>query len=601
MITVHKLGVPSWAKLPGELHDQIRLAHDLREDMVALEHTREDQIRDVWSGYPQVAETEAALAAAGAAAMEAAQAVSAARVEQRTRAPKSPAVAALKEARTVVREARQARRDAIGAVRDDAGQELAVVYSAHRDAIKALYVDYCQTRGLYWATFNDVADHHRTAVQRVGKLRTAGRPAKLRHHRFDGSGSVAVQLQRGQGDPPRTPGLLASGGGKWRNVLHLTPWIDPDVFARMTRSEQRQQGRGTARVNIGSGQTIELPVIVHRMLPADADITGARLILTRTAGHLRATLSVTAKIADPVPVTSGPDVAVHFGWRRVDDDGTLRVATWRSSLPLTVPEHLRDVVTSTSAHSGHVIMPGTWRDSQARYIELQSGRDQTLESIKAVLIEWLHVHTAPEETARSGEQFRVEAANVAKWRSANRVVALAARWRALQDAGELHNAEDLLADIETWRRGDKKMWETQAHGRSKTLGRRDDGWRRVAAWLASTAGRVVLDDTDLTKLATDAESPIPTAVTVLPVQQRIDAAPGGLRDAIRAACTRDGVHIDVLPHTGLTRTHAACGHVNPADDRYQKSITVLCDGCGKTYDQDRSATILMLASAPAAA
>jgi transposase len=74
------------------------------------------------------------------------------------------------------------------------------------------------------------------------------------------------------------------------------------------------------------------------------------------------------------------------------------------------------------------------------------------------------------------------------------------------------------------------------------------------------------------------------------------AAPGGLRAAVTSACKRDGVAVKVVSAADLSRTHARCGYVNPSDDRY-RSRPVLCDGCGMHYDQDLSATVLMIVRA----
>lgn len=602
-MTVYRYGTPSWVTATPEVGVQLRLAHDLREDMVSLEHGREQAVKDVWSAYPGVAGAEAALAEAEARAGELAEQLKAEKSAQRTRAPKTPTAAALRAVRAEAAAARVARRAAIAEVREDAKARLDELTAGHRAAMKALYADYVQTRGLYWATYNDVADHHRAAVRRIGALRAGGRPAALRHHRFDGTGSLAVQLQRQAGDPERSPALLASGQGKWRNVLRIHPWVDPAEFDALSRAEQRARSRGVATVNIGNSTTIDVPVIVHRMLPPDADVTGARLVLRRTAGHVSTSLCVTARVPQPDPVQTGPTVAVHFGWRRVDDDGSLRVATWRADRELPVPKDLADVVQADGDGHGIVLLAGRHRAAAERHTRIASARDLAFDKIRATIIDWLTDN--PPATAGAhpppgpdGDRPWPTAADVARWRSPGRIVHWARRLTmAASSLPPDPDRDDLLAEVEAWRRTDRQRWEGQAHGREKTLGRRNDAWSRVAAWLSRTAARIVLDDTVITDLAADTETSIPTAVTVIPVQQRIDAAPGGLRAAIRTAAVREGVTITVVPHAGVTRTHAACGHTNPADDRYAHSIVVTCDGCGRSYDQDRNATILMLTTA----
>ena len=61
---------------------------------------------------------------------------------------------------------------------------------------KQLYRRYCQDDDLYWGTYNDVFRNHRTAVQRIRRRRVDGKPAVRRHHRFEGTGTITVQLKR---------------------------------------------------------------------------------------------------------------------------------------------------------------------------------------------------------------------------------------------------------------------------------------------------------------------------------------------------------------------------------------------------------------------
>ena len=55
-----------------------------------------------------------------------------------------------------------------------------------------LYRRYCQDNDLYWWPYNDVFRNHKTAVQRIRRQRLEGKPATLRHHRFDGTGTITV-------------------------------------------------------------------------------------------------------------------------------------------------------------------------------------------------------------------------------------------------------------------------------------------------------------------------------------------------------------------------------------------------------------------------
>lgn len=118
-------------------------------------------------------------------------------------------------------------------------------------------------------------------MKRLRQQRINRPGATLRHHQFDGSGTIAVQLIRRRDDPRRFRAVVAALDGKYHNYFRL-PWTDPEVWKQMSASQQRRAGRVVARFRYGrsaDGQLlrVELPVQQHRQLPDDADITGARL------------------------------------------------------------------------------------------------------------------------------------------------------------------------------------------------------------------------------------------------------------------------------------------------------------------------------------
>ena len=590
MITVHEMGAHyRWAP-PEVLRQQLRLAHDLREDLVTLQLQYDEDLKAIWSSYPQVTAAETALVDAQAEATAAAEAVKHARIAARSKNVDRHLTERLRQTTAALKAARQARRDAINTVHGDEvsarrRERAAQLIAAH----KALYARYCQHGGqLYWATFNRILDRHKIAVKNIAAQRAAGRPGTLRHHRFDGSGLVAVQLQRETGSPARTPAVIADPAGKYRNVLHIPGWTSPDRWDAMTRAEQRRAGRVTVRMRCGSmdGQPkwIEIPVQAHRWLPDQADIIGAELVVTRTGGTFAAKLCITARIDDPDPITAGPTVAVHLGWLSAEQ-GTV-VASWRSDQPLDIPAALHAVMTSDHDRmTGKVIVPASIEQRLRRAEETASARALTMEALRHKVATWLDEHGPGDYR---GEP--LDAAAVRMWRSPARFAALAQAWR--------DQPTEIAATLWDWYRQDLKSWNRQERGRRKALGHRDDLYRQVAATLSAQAGTVVVDNTNISAIRRHDDEPIDLP---LPVQTQIDrrrdhAAPAGLRAAVTAAATRDGVPVVVVPAGDLSRTHARCGYTNPADDRYA-AHPVLCDGCGAAYDQDASATVMMLRAA----
>ncbi|MBS4730516.1 transposase [Mycobacterium sp. SM1] len=591
-VTVQTMGVHYRWAVPDVLSRQLRLAHDLREDLVSLQLSYEDDIKRIWSSYPAVRSAEERVALAQEQAAAASDAVKAARIAARGKRVDSALTQHLRDARAALKAARQHRLSAIAEVKDAAMQRIRDRGDQLIADQKALYQRYCQQSDLYWATFNTIVDQHRAAVRRIKQLRAQGRPAMLRHHRFDGTGTIAVQLQRQADMPPRTPALLADATGRYRNVLHL-PWIDPKQWADMTRAEQRRAGRVEVRMRCGSRdgqpQWITVPVQAHRWLPADADISGAKLTISRVGADLRGRLSITASI--PAPATMHDDesaVAIHLGWLN-SDTGTI-VAHWRANRPLAVPPGLANVMVPITADglAGRIIAPASIAARLRRHSQTASERYLALDGIRGKLVDWLHEHGPQPHPTREGEQ--ITAAAVARWRSPAQFAALALAWR--------DSSLEIAAALEAWRRADRLLWQQQAHGRCRALGHRDDLWRQVAHTVVTQYRRIIVDDTNVADLIRGIveRSDFPNEIQREIDRRRDHAAPGTLRTRIIAAAERDGVAVTVVPAAGLSRIHARCGHENPADDRYWRR-PVTCDGCGKTYDPDLSATATMLARA----
>lgn len=562
MVTRYTIGVPAgpsgWT-ITDQVHAQLRLAHKLREDLVTVQLLHEQALEDMWSSYPRVAYVEWLLAEADHLAAQ------------------------LNTQPAEVRRLRQCRRDEIAAVSEDSKARRTELVGRLAARHKQLYADYCRSGDLYWGTFNFILKAHTEAVKRISDQRKRGRPAALRRHRFDGTGTLAVTLQRQAGKPARTPAVIADPDGRYRNVLFI-PWVDPDVWERMTRAQRVHAGRGIVRMRCGSRdgrpEWVDIQVQAHRMAPAHADISGATLTITRTADRYRAQIAVTAELPRPQPVTGGPTVAMHMSWR--DTAADLQVATWRSSRPLDIPAAWHTVMApDSSRNTGRIVLPEYLTERLDRADQLRSKHNRDLNRLRTRLVAWLDERGPVPHPTRDGQ---ITAGEVARWRSPSQFASLARAWSERCPTG----AEKLLAALFHWRR----RWQDQENLRARTLRRRDDMWRNIAAILADQCGQVVLDGTRILSTARP-PSDRPDHVEATIAQRRALAAPGRLRSAIMNACNRDGVAVRVVSADGLSRIHARCGHENPGDDRYV-SRPVRCDGCGSDYDPDQSATALML-------
>ncbi|WP_328401051.1 hypothetical protein [Nocardia sp. NBC_00403] len=225
---------PSGWTIPNQVHTQLRLAHDLREDLVTAQHDFDRAVDEVWSTYPAVAQVDRLLAVAERAFAETREQIRAERARQRAIRLTGGLPDQLAAQRAEVERLRQRRREQIDTVWKDAKPRIDDLTSQVNARRNQLYAHYCQDGDLYHATFNAIARKHVVAVKQVVALRRQGRSAELRHHHFDGTGTLAVVLPRKPGQPPCTPAVVADPTGRLRDRLQL-PWIDPAIWATMSR------------------------------------------------------------------------------------------------------------------------------------------------------------------------------------------------------------------------------------------------------------------------------------------------------------------------------------------------------------------------------
>lgn len=628
--------------LPQQVTSQLELAWSMRQDLITLRLQHEAAVKAMWATVGAVAKIEARLAAAEERAAAAEERARAAHSRDRSLATDPETAADLRAIRREAKELRLARRAAIAEARPGKKAEIEQLKAAHREAVTACRREYA-ARGLHWGTYNAVLTDHSAAVQLVEKRRAEGHPARLRHRRHDGTGTIAVQLQREQGvtpqeraqitalaaegktpgqiaaetgrqartvalilrrknataspgrqpDPPRSPELLASGQGKWRNVLQLRPWMPPEEFAALSCAQRRRIARtGEVVLAVGGAQTVTLPVSVHRMLPAEGEVVSAELTVTRTAGQWNAAVTLVVQTADPDPAEGHPPVALHCGWRQ-RGDGSVRVGTWAFPQPLRVPAHLAHLaIPHDGGRWGEIIVPASWVDHAGYPPSLRGIRDTAMDPVREKAADWLTGHPQDDGPA---------AADVRRWRSPDRLYELALRWREAPPAGD--GGPEIAALLEAWRVRDRHLWEAQAHTSQQLTARRDDAWRNVAAWLTAAASILITDDSDYARLRRKGDPA--EEHPVMPGEQQRKAraraalaAPGRLRQLMVTAAARRGVTVRESKSAYLTRRCPFCGETGTKTDRrYVAAAVVTCPHCRLGYDQDRSAAAIMLAHA----
>lgn len=604
---VYSYGVHyKWAKrLPQSVADQLFWGHRLREHMVCLEHDYEAEKKRIWSAHPQIADIEAQIYQADQDIADAETRLKQQKTLQSTRSPSGPDAdqartdsRAAKKRRTALR---AARRDAIATVYasvPNTKDALAAALDDYRQADKNTYDTFVRGRGLDYGTHYEVKQAHKTAMKNLKAKRLRGEPAQLRHHAFDATGIIAVHLRAGSTRKnSRDPQEIADTAGPHRNNFTL-PYLDPASFEQMTGAQRRHTGRVTARMKIGA-EVLEIPIQMHRPLPADGVIKSVMLVVKRVGTRRVVTLNLRVTVPEPEPVDEDTTVAVHFGWR-AERGQKIRAMTFTADAPIPDWNSIKvdpryaplaeAMEVSSDGCSGTVSVPKSWLEGISTREELTTERDHSTNAIKQSLIDWLKLVGPVDHPSRidpdAGNPEQLTAAKVAQWKNPKRLARLARDWRDTPPV--LSGGAQIAAELEVWRAFDKKFLDSRAGAERRARARRDHLYSNVAKLLTESYGTIVMDEVDHAKLAElpgDDET-ITNEHSQRLGRQRANIAAATLRVKIEQTAAREGVEVRRIDLPAVTLDCAYCGARNI---REGGKMTIECTSCGVTYDVDSNA------------
>ena len=584
------------ARVPPEAERQLLLGYELREHLVELALEREREIIRAWASRPEVVKATAVRDHSQAVLHQLLDQAVEYRQKSHSRQLAPDLRDQIAQARQTIGTAKKGLREAKTKAYDAITPMLFQARESEREGQKAAYRTFVQERGLYWATHNRILEQHRTAERQITNQRKAGQRAQIRHRRYDGTGRLAIQLQRPASAPRRTAELLSSPQSPWANVLHLPSVcaIDLGEWANLTRSQRRQAGRNEIVVRLTGGRKPDLwtlPVQIHRPIPPAAEVVSTEVVVTRVADRRRITVHLTLRTPKK-GARKGGVVAVRIGWRAMPD-GSIRVAYWygegEPKRPLLVPEPLRDIVLVTDGDQhGEIRFPAAWSDLSSRIQAIQSGRAMDLNRLKPQVAKWLA------ERPKTAAQLGTTPQEVGRWRSPARMVSF-----ARQVAGNEPNA-NILVSIAAWERHDRHLWQWEANERDQLLARRRDAYRAAAAMLTESWPHAVL------------ERRLVASVNRVPLLEQTDsrraeearaqahlAAPAEIAQAISQACQRRGGFVTEVDPGETTRRHHICQQPLLAVDASPTGDPIrICPVCNLTFDQDENATINMLRLRP---
>lgn len=532
---------------------QLRAAHRYRNTLVEIERRRRDRLRAIEAEDRTVANLHAEMQRAQEMLDEA---LEAARLERKRSGKDAPSRAiaaerreqiresraALKESKREWREARIAARDSMAPRIDEANEQALAERKAARAAC-----------GVYWGTYQLIEDADGAA--RKAPLWLDGEPNNPRFARWDGNGAVSVQIADGMG-----LSLADITGGNGRQLR----W-EPRVDKRGESRRRALRHRATLSLRVGShddGSPVwaQWPMIQHRPMPLGARVKRATVHRQMIGPRATWFLTLTLCVPEHARRCGNGEVAIDVGWR-LRPDGSLRVA--QTFEPILRDEH-------------EYTLPQELRDAILRADTLRSTRDQNFDEMRRVLAGWIR------ETRSMPGWFLDATASLSVWRSPARLAALARDWRETRFSGD--NA--MFDAVEGWRRQDKHLWCWETSQRAKSLARRRDYYRCIAAKLAENFETVILEDFDLRAVARIPHIESGENYIEKAVRNRTLAAVSELRGAIVNAFRMHGGSVQLVDPSNTTRECHVCGVVEAFDAASKLRHT--CAN-GHEWDQDANA------------
>lgn len=428
--------------------------------------------------------------------------------------------------------------------------------------------------------------------------------------RWDGSGSVAVQIQSTRpltvkdavgcrdsrlrvAEPPwaeawlheqtlsaraprREDSIVGSGRGRRPPGTRPGAKGEPDTVAPATKPDgsparwvrDRACRHGQLQLRIGSDEHRD-PIWaswrldMSRPLPPEASVTWATVHRRMRGPHAEWSLCVTLDLgphAGPAP-RDRPMVAIDVGWRQIDD--ALRVAAWHDSL----------------GRSGELRLSAADVRALTLHEEIRSQRDAAFDLCKAALKRWITTATAVPDWMQQN------ATAMHAWRNPGRMVALLRRWG--DERPNRGPVETIVFEaVSAWASGDRSRWAEQEHRRLWGLRRRRDIYRVFSAKLAREYSVIVLERFDLRKVVERAPTGLDKAENEQAHRNRQLVAVSDLRNTLCNAVRSTASLVASVDATNSTRACPSCGVC--ADRNAADSVRLRCDDCSHEWDQDMS-------------
>lgn len=549
------------------VHEQMRLAHDYRNELVAIERARRAALRAVDASVGDVASAMSLVESTEQIAIDCARELKAWRAKMRSKKAPAELTDRVRRARENARVAKDSLREILSQIRER--PEIKAEYERINGAPKSPRGEagglngrltrgaraIASSRGLYPGTYLLVEAECFAAF--AMPLYRFGAPNDPRFARWDGSGRVGIH-----NSPYETLDELASNT---RARLSLPDprahQLRPDGTA--DRAARRKYG-STAELALRVGSDDDRAPIwarwvldMHRPLPEGAEIGDVAVVREMRGPHSRWYALITLRVPEsvPTPARVAKRVAINFGWRTIGNE--LRVASCfdgERAFELRLPPKTIRMLTQPDVTRGE--------------------RDDRYNAIRARLRTWIVEHESSVP-----EWLREETKHMMQWRSPAKLSRVHRLWIDRRFAGD----GDIFGAVESWWWADRHLWSVETEDRAQGQASRLDRYRVFAAQLAHDYDEIAFGSLDLQRFARRKPVGDDEARDVNRYPMRL-ASVDALRLAIKQAAAKRGRTVIEIDAAYTTRACPACGVIDERRDTATSHL-VTCE-CGHEWDQD---------------
>lgn len=560
------------------VNDQLYLAHQYRNRLVALERDRRNAFRETMAAASsEYAQARDDIASLDQKLTKARAAISKANSQERTRTGTDKDRKTANLFKTKLKKARKhlkkVTKEALKA--DPALQAQVKLIDKRADTLHKLFRHEC---GLYWATYNLVED-----AWKRSKKDSFTDPKFVSWDGQGEHGRVGVQIQKGR---DKQPGMSVEELFSGKNTtLQIIP-PDPRAWdENMPRGERCRLGRTRLKWRIKSKGPRKKPVwtewsmIMHRPLPENCRIKSAFIKRFKIGPNRKWRLYIVVNVPKVEVQHENPGTlcGIDVGWRRLKEG--LRVA----------------YMCDHNDNHEQLLFDNDRVKDFGLMKQLASTRKKNFNVFRALLVQWIN-NAANGTSVTLPMGFMKELRHLERWRSQNRMRKFVWKWSRNRFSGD----EDIFKEANAWRKQDRHLYEWEEGHRSRILKRRREDYRLWAKDLCQRYETIVVEKLDLSKLKKRANPEDEAEMPAEARRYRDIAALGELFGALDMMAPKHGCTILRVPPEYTTIT---CGAELPNGDLCMQrcdwdaaaKLRHTCESCGAEWDQDHNAARNLLA------